>query len=134
MNKLKFALYRFMQGRYGNDKLNNFIFIILITLTIINTFFFQNSILVFLIYAFLIVVIFRTYSRNIYARQKENNKFLNLTNPVRKRFRIIKKNHQDKANKYYLCPHCFQSVRVPRGKGKIEIKCPKCSHHFTKKT
>lgn len=31
---------------------------------------------------------------------------------------------------YYYCPNCKQQVRVPAGKGKVRITCPRCEHKF----
>ncbi|MCD7981014.1 MAG: zinc-ribbon domain-containing protein [Clostridiales bacterium] len=41
---------------------------------------------------------------------------------------------QRKIYKFYMCPHCSQKVRVPKGKGRIEITCPKCRTTFIKTT
>ncbi|MDQ0361949.1 hypothetical protein [Breznakia pachnodae] len=134
MGKIKNALYRFLQGRYGNDQLNKFIYVILFAVLLLNLFVVKSSYMTIATYLLLAILLFRTYSRNIYKRRMENTKFLNLTKPIRRRFSILSKNRKDKANKYYLCPSCSQTVRVPRGKGKIEIKCPKCQTKFTKST
>ena len=120
MNKFQNALYRFMSGRYGSDQLNNFLLIFALILLILNLFVIRN--------------IFRTYSRNIYKRRAENDKFLSLIQPVKKRINIIKSNKNDKMHKYFLCPNCKQTVRVPRGRGQITITCPKCKQKFDKKS
>ncbi|MBO2527292.1 MAG: hypothetical protein CW335_03815, partial [Clostridiales bacterium] len=67
--------------------------------------------------------LFRTFSRNIYTRQKENRRFRQLWTRLR-----------DRKNRYYRCPKCRQTVRVPKGRGKISIRCPKCGEKFIKKT
>lgn len=134
IEKIKYALYRFMRGRYGNDKLNNFLFIAALIIMVLNMFLFKNMIISFIIYALLGILVFRSYSRNIQARRKENNAFLNFTKPIRKRMEVIRKNQSDKSHKYYICPSCSQIVRVPKGRGTIEITCPKCKNQFTKKT
>ena len=64
----------------------------------------------------------------------ENDKFLSLIQPVKKRINIIKSNKNDKMHKYFLCPNCKQTVRVPRGRGQITITCPKCKQKFDKKS
>lgn len=134
MNKFKYALYRFMQGRYGNDTLNNALFIVILLAIIVNAFFLHSGILSIACYLVLAIVILRTYSRNVTARRRENAKFLKLIKPIRSRYQVIKKNRSDHAHKYYLCPHCKQIVRVPRGRGTIDITCPKCKTKFTKKS
>ena len=77
----------------------------------------------FLAYIPLIWSIFRMYSRNIEARRRENAAFLRFFSRL-----------TDKQYRYFRCPGCRQVVRVPRGKGKINIRCPKCSRQFIKKT
>ena len=84
--------------------------------------------------ALIFLSLFRTLSRNIWKRQKENIKYMELTRPVRSRFSLIKKNASDKEHKYFSCPHCHQTVRVPRGHGKIEITCPRCKSTFERKS
>ena len=134
MNKLKNYLYRFLQGRYGNDQLNKFIYILLFACLLLNLFILKSSLITIATYLLLAILLFRTYSRNIYKRRSEDTKFLNLTKPIRKRFTILNKSRKDKTNKYFLCPNCSQIIRVPKEKGKIEIKCPKCQTKFTKST
>ena len=134
MNKFQNALYRFMSGRYGSDQLNNFLLIFALILLILNLFVIRNPYLTTIIWIILIINIFRTYSRNIYKRRAENDKFLSLIQPVKKRINIIKSNKNDKMHKYFLCPNCKQTVRVPCGRGQITITCPKCKQKFDKKS
>jgi uncharacterized C2H2 Zn-finger protein len=78
---------------------------------------------------------FRILSRNTVKRREENRRFLVWWYPIqtwvsRKIYRI--KDH--KIHCYFKCPHCKQTVRVPKGKGEIRIACPKCKMEFIKKT
>ncbi|MFQ8705934.1 MAG: hypothetical protein ACLR9T_07700 [Thomasclavelia sp.] len=134
MNKFQNALYRFMMGRYGSDQFNMFLLILAIVLMILNLFFIRNTFLSTIVWLILIYSLFRTYSRNIYKRKAENDKYLSLIQPIQKRINIIKKNREDHEHKYFLCPECKQTVRVPKGRGKITITCPKCNHKFDKKS
>lgn len=111
-----------MYGRYGSDKLNLFLLAVGVVLCLLSSFS-QLYFLGFLAYIPLIYAIFRMYSRNIYRRRKENQRFLQLFT----RFK-------DRQNRYFSCPRCRQRVRVPKGKGKIMIKCPACGERFAKKT
>lgn len=134
MNKFKSMLYRFMYGRYGNDQLNVFLLGVAIVLLLLNSFLFKSTIISLLIWIVLFYEIFRTYSRNIYKRRSENEKFLRWIHPFKKRANLAKKQAQDKEHKYFICPSCKQNVRVPKGRGKIVITCPKCGNKFEKRT
>lgn len=126
---------RFMYGRYGSDELNIALLITAVAVSLINSFlalFFRFSIvytgivspiLYVLMLGLLGFSLFRTFSRNIYARQKENRW-------LRQRWTRLR----DRKNRYYRCPKCRQTVRVPKGRGKISIRCPKCGEKFIKKT
>ena len=74
-------------------------------------------------YGLMFWALFRTFSRNTYKRYQENRKFLQFFDRLK-----------DREHRYYDCPKCRQVVRVPRGKGKIAITCPKCKERFVKKT
>ena len=134
MNKLKSALYRFMYGRYGGDQLNTFILVLTAIVMLLNIFLFKNGIVSVVIWVMLILNIYRCYSRNIYKRRSENQKFLNLIAPFTKRKNLAKKQSQDKDHKYFICPSCKQNIRVPKGRGKITITCPSCQTKFDKRS
>ena len=125
--KLLCGLRRFMEGRYGTDKLNMVILGAALVIVIVYSFFVPSEtvrlILWALSYALMIWAIFRSLSRNTYKRYEENRKFLRFVEQIK-----------DREHRYFNCPRCRQRVRVPRGKGKIAITCPKCHEKFTKKT
>ncbi|MFR6495256.1 MAG: hypothetical protein ACLUOF_01610, partial [Ruminococcus sp.] len=81
--------------------------------------------------AVLIYSYFRIFSRNIARRQAENQKFLEITAPVRS---LFGKKSADKTHRIFSCPKCGQKMRVPMGKGKIEITCPNCRNKFIKRS
>ena len=126
--------YRFMQGRYGVDQLYRFIFFLALVLMIINTFL-RNPMLNLVVYALLILDIFRMLSKNHSARYAENQKYLGYTQKVRSQFAREKNMmEQRKTHHIYTCPGCGQKIRIPRGKGqKVEIECPKCHAKFVKR-
>ena len=134
LNNIKNALYRFMQGRYGADQFNNFLLMVAVLLALINSFFIRSPFFGLFVDAILIYSLFRMFSKNIWKRQKENLKYMEMTRPVRTRFNLIKRNMTDKEHRYFICPNCKQTVRVPRGRGKIEITCPRCKTKFEKKS
>ena len=129
------ALRRFMYGRYGSDQLNMAILVAAVLVSLTNsvlTVFLREStvysgivapILSVIVYGLLIYSFFRMFSRNIYKRQRENRRFTQLWMRLK-----------DRNNRYFRCPNCKQTVRVPRGRGKICIRCPKCGEKFTRKT
>jgi len=79
--------------------------------------------------------LFRMYSRNIPARRRENDRFLTITAPIRSRLRKIKNAFRDrKTHRFFACPACRNTLRVPRKRGKIQITCPRCGERFVKKT
>ena len=79
-------------------------------------------------------IYFRMFSKNIYKRYTENQKYVQLIAPITKKADFFKRKRKDKTHKYYKCPTCKQVVRVPKGRGKIEISCPKCHTKFIKRT
>ena len=134
MDKIRNAVYRFMVGRYGNDQLNAFLMCLALVLAILNALFFKNAIVTFLVWVLLGIEMFRCYSKKIYTRRVENDKFLRMMAPVTKRLNLMKKQAEDKEHKYFVCPNCKQNVRVPRGRGKITITCPKCRTKFDRRS
>ncbi|MBQ7295522.1 MAG: hypothetical protein IJW86_04935 [Clostridia bacterium] len=126
-------LRKFMYGRYGNDQLNLALVIFGCVLTLFLSFF-DAAFIRYLGLIPYIVAACRMLSKNIAKRQQENLKFLKISAPWRQ-FIIKKvKQFQDKDHKYYQCPKCHNTLRVPKGRGKIKISCPHCSTEFIKKT
>lgn len=127
--KEKFS--RFMQGRYGNDKFNQFLMIIALVCLVISLLggkAFYLIALLFMIYAY-----YRMFSKKIYVRSAENQWYLKKEMKVRAFFQGKKKElAQKKTHHIYKCPNCKQKIRVPRGRGKIEIRCQKCGTKFIK--
>lgn len=117
----------FMLGRYGSDKLNVHLLLLGAVMILLGALLGSKvpwlSWLSAAAYVPLIWSIFRTYSKNISARQRENAAYLNFFAHLR-----------DRQHRYYRCPGCRQTVRVPRGRGKINIRCPKCGAQFIRKS
>lgn len=127
----KFA--RFMVGRYGNDKLNQTLIItslVLLVLSWFTTNIFYMVAVVLMIYAY-----YRMFSRNIYKRTAENQKYMQWEYKMKGKLSKKKKEFaQLKTHHIYKCPNCKQKIRVPRGRGKIAITCRKCGNEFIKKS
>lgn len=132
-------LRRMMVGRYGNDQLGNFLFVMYILLFVLQILFrgsVASPVLMMISYVAVILYFFRCFSRNIYKRQMENQRFLQAWNPVKNYFKFCRLRIQERngTKKLYRCPKCHQIIRVPKGRGKIAISCPKCRFEFIKKT
>ena len=123
---MKRGMSHFMLGRYGTDKLNMVILtagLVLCLLAVFNRLPILDLILTVLSYGLMFWAIFRMLSRNTYKRYQENRKYLRFLERIK-----------DREHRYFDCPRCRQPVRVPKGKGKIAITCPKCQEKFIKKT
>ncbi|MBD5473173.1 MAG: hypothetical protein HDR20_09855 [Lachnospiraceae bacterium] len=126
-------LYRFMQGRYGADQLNRFLMILVIVCLVFSLFGFRIFYVIGI--ALLIYSYFRIFSKNLYKRREENAVFLRQKYKFEQRFASWKRDMQQrKTHHIYRCPSCKQKIRVPRGKGRIEIRCPKCNQTFIRKS
>ena len=127
-------LRRMMIGRNGQDDLSRFEIVLALILIVIQLIT-KNTILYFVVMALLIHNLMRMYSRNIEARQRENQWFLRRKDALRGLLHGERRTRtKDPDHKIYTCPGCRQKVRVPKGRGRIAITCPKCGAKFIKKT
>lgn len=145
-------LYRFMQGRYGVDDLSKFLMALLFVVLIISLVF-RLPYVGILMWVLLVWTYFRMFSKRLDKRRKENDAYLKLRNGFLGIFGVKPKvasyqygayrgstsytkqaTPKDKTHRIFLCPECGQKIRVPKGKGKIAITCPKCSREFVKRT
>lgn len=160
MNRFGMWFANLMRGRYGNDNLNRFLLIVSLIL-IIADMFVRRRLLYMLAVLILIYVYCRMFSRNINARYRENQKFLQFTAKFRRSgagrgntsyggaygggqygnaagsgsagWSRKAKPVKDKNHKIFKCPVCGEKLRVPKGAGKISITCPHCGEKFIKK-
>ncbi|MBR4707933.1 MAG: hypothetical protein IKP29_07760 [Pseudobutyrivibrio sp.] len=126
MNDFRYRLARFFQGRTGVDALGRtvtWVALILMIITMIT----HSNIAYLLAMACLIYSFWRMLSKNYQKRYAENAKFLALTSKLRFNF------SQYRTYKVFKCPNCKQKLRVPRGRGKIQITCNRCRTQFIKK-
>lgn len=132
----KFA--RFMAGRCGVDQLNRFLTFLVLVMMIIAVVFNKTamaSVLWTLSLFVLIILYARMFSRNLYKRNAENNSYMKLRMSVTGWFEMLGiRWRQRKDYKFFTCPACRTTLRVPRHKGKINIVCKKCGNSFTGKT
>lgn len=136
---MKEKLIKFMYGRYGNDELNQFLFKLVFVSLIISLLSGKVSFFgdIFYILALIMVVFiyFRMFSKNFNKRYLERTAYLNFRNEVKLSLNKQKRiKEQKKSYAFFKCPSCNQKVRVPKGKGKISIHCPKCNVDFIKRS
>lgn len=129
MNWLK----KFMVGRYGMDQLSIAIMVLCLLFLVLGQLL-NLQIFATLAFVILIVSYARALSRNINKRYQENYKFLKWWNPINQKLKRFTKQLADrKTHHHFKCPNCKQTLRVPRGKGKVKITCPKCKTVMIKK-
>ena len=138
--KFRDKLARFLYGRYGADSLYNALFvfelILLFAGTVLNILGKVEPILAFVAILFyvaalglLIFSLYRFFSRNIAKRRKENESWLRFTSRFSRKKR--RKLPPDTADHIFrACPHCGSTLRLPREKGKHQVKCPRCGERF----
>ena len=121
---------RFMYGRNGADQLGMATLVVGIVLDIVSMFVRTDTarrVLGAITAVLLFVMLFRMFSCNLAKRRAENAWFCNkVLFPVKRKFSASRQRAQDKEHKYFTCPNCRTVCRVPKGKGKIVITCPKC--------
>ncbi|SMB80788.1 hypothetical protein SAMN00017405_1992 [Desulfonispora thiosulfatigenes DSM 11270] len=127
-------LRKFMIGRYGGDQLSIFLVILSVVLTFIPRIT-EISALIIISYIPSFIAIYRVFSKDIQKRSMENYKFAIIVSPIYSKLKKTQNRIKDsKTHKYYTCTKCKTTLRVPKGKGKIMVTCPKCKENFTRKT
>lgn len=130
---MKNWIQRFMIGRYGLDQLSNAMFTSSIAV-ILGSILFKSSVLNTVGIIILMLGYLRIFSKNTSARYRENQKFLGLFGRLRSKAAGYKETAKTRSQfKYFKCPGCGQKLRVPRGKGRVSINCPKCRNTFIRK-
>lgn len=139
--RLRMALQQFatklqqiMVGRYGNDEFTlvlsaaGLIFSILGNFRYLRFLYFIGTLLIF-------YGLFRSFSKNFDARRKELNWYLLWSEKPKAYLKLVINQIRDrKTHRYFKCKNCKTIMRVPKGRGKIEITCPKCRVRVIKKT
>ena len=129
MDKLKEKLSRLMYGRYGIDQLGNFMMWAAVAMMIFGAVV-RSSLIYTLAFVLIVWADVRIMSKNHSKRYAENQKFLELKNRVVGFFRGGTRAFKDKEHCYFTCPGCGAVCRVPRGKGRIVITCPRCGNEI----
>ncbi len=134
---MKQRLLQFMAGRNGNDAFNRFLLVLILVLMLLSLFLPSglSRITYFLTIVLLGYSYFRMFSRNIYKRQTENAWYWEKRSRVVSSVRLLKERWlQRKDYRFFSCPSCRTTLRVPKGKGQIKIVCRKCGSSFVRKT
>jgi len=132
IQRMNWKMQKWMQGRYGQDEL----YVCLSVIALVSILLSGVS-LVFTILAFVSIffAMFRCYSKNLEKRRQERNTYLKLISKPKRILALQKQKWRDrKTHRYFKCSGCGQVMRVPRGKGKITMTCPKCRKTHTHKT
>ena len=133
----------FMYGRNGMDQLSQFMLYLSLFLMIVSAILFsalrRSSIAATILDDAAIVILlfsyFRAFSRKVEKRRKENLKYLNAIYPISNWFRLKRQRFEMRKNyKLFLCPKCKTTLRVPKGKGRINLTCPRCHTKFEGKS
>lgn len=128
---------RMFIGRNGPDQLSLGLTLFACLLSLISGSFSGVANLVLFLTSLVLLAagVFRMFSRNIEKRRKENLKFLSLVNKPKMWYYNTKaKANQRRAYRIFRCEKCGQKLRVPKGKGKVSIKCTKCGNRMIKST
>lgn len=129
-----------MMGRYGQDELNRVLSIaglvvLVISIVVLRFVPILSNVLWIIAIALIVICYYRMFSRDIARRSAENQKFLNFRYSLAvKKQRKAEMAAQSKDFKFFKCPKCGVYNRIPKGKGKIEITCPKCGEKFIRKS
>ena len=121
-----------MQGRYGKDELNQFLLLVSLVPIVISLFFPK------VLYVALIpvgIAMYRWYSKDYAKRRKERDWYIRTFEDVAQWIKVQRRRWEDrKTHRYFTCEQCKAVFRVPKGKGSIEVTCPKCGDKKIRKS
>ncbi|MBP1919290.1 BRcat domain-containing protein [Youngiibacter multivorans] len=129
---MKERLRRLMQGRYGVDELSKMMVYASFVVMLVGSFA-KNPYINLAGFMIIIYSYSRIFSKNQRLRSAQNLKYMQVRDRfLRKISNQIQIMKLSKTYRVYSCPGCKQLVRVPKGKGRVEVKCPKCGTRFSK--
>lgn len=134
LRRFAVKMQQFMVGRYGNDEFTMFLLITSLIFTFLGNF--RPLRILYIIGSLMIFYsLFRSLSKNYEARRKELNWYLRWSEKPKAELKLLGNKIRDrKTHRYFKCKECKTVLRVPAGRGKIEITCPKCRARVIKKT
>jgi hypothetical protein len=128
---------QFMIGRNGNDELNRFLLAVDMVLILLSVIFSRGIGRIFSPIALVLLgfTYYRMLSRDLIRRSDENARYFRIRERVLSALRVRKEQWvQRKDYKFFVCPACKATLRVPKGRGKIKIVCRKCGNSFMGKS
>lgn len=135
------AIARFMYGRNGMDQLNRALFYAYLGLWLVEIVLnaalknrLVTSVFEGLLFVLMLYIFSRMFSKNLYKRRAENQKWVSFVWRMKNERKSAAARHADKDHKYFTCKNCKTICRVPVGKGKIVITCPKCGAQIQART
>ena len=130
---MKAKLQQFMMGRYGLDDLGRFLNTLVLVILLLGALLFPQITGVAI--GIMLLCYFRILSRNTYKRAQENAAYLRVRHKVTGKLSVQwQKIKSYKTHRFFRCPSCRQTLRVPKGKGTITVTCPKCRTVFEKRS
>ena len=126
-----------MIGRNGQDQLNIFLLIVALVLMVLGGVIGGRfgGVLNTLALLTLALTWYRLLSKDLPRRQAENGRYLRRRYQVTGWFRRQKTRWDQRRDyRFFTCPSCHTTLRVPKGRGKIRIVCRKCGSSFTRKS
>ena len=134
LESLSYKMQQWMQGRYGNDELSRALCYTSLVLFVLSLFVPLRFLYVPAV-ALVLWSCIRCYSKNVSKRSAERAAYLKATGSIRAWFRLQKDRWRDrKTCRYFQCKECRAILRVPKGKGKIRVHCPRCHYELDAKT
>ncbi len=129
--RIRYTLARFMQGRYGVDALQKALLWVYGGVLVLNLIL-SSRVLILLEFALFGWLVFRTLSRNVTARMRENEWYLTRAEKLRRFWKLQNNRWRDrKTHVYRICPHCKAAIRLPKSKrGRHACDCPRCRREF----
>lgn len=130
--RLQWRLSLWLEGRNGADNLSNMLTMVGLALILIALLLGIPALWAFAM-GVLVIATFRTFSKNLPQRERENEAWLKLAAKPREALSLARKAWDNRATtKYFKCKGCGAVLSVPKGKGKLRVACPKC-HWQTEK-
>lgn len=127
MSRWKEKITKFLNDRYGMDDLGKTVFVASLIVYILGVSM-QNSVLALAAMLGFLVFLFRACSGDHWEREEENRVYLSY-------IKLWKLRYENRSTaRIYMCKRCGRYIRVPRGKGKIQITCPGCGTKIVRRS